>query len=116
MFKKIPTILKITTFGATGLHVILSFVAALQNCTLRELGFFFTVMGVLAFVSVVGVAFVHPLLVVGVLVLIMIPGMLMGYLTTIILRGSITMLFIAPLEFLYLTYDYFITHYIIFNL
>ena len=116
MLEKRLGILKITTFGATGLHIILSFVAALQNRTLRELGFFFTVMGVLAFISVVGAAFIHPLLVAGVLALIMIPGMLMGFLTTIILRGFIIMIFVAPLEFLYLLYEYFITHYTIFIL
>ena len=112
MIDNIPKFLKWTTIAAAGLHIILSFVAALQNCTLRELGFFFVVMGILALVSVVWAAFVHPLLMLEVLLGILIPGMLMGFLTTVILRATIVMLFVAPLNFFAMMWEYVITHYI----
>ena len=84
------------TLGTAALHVLLGLIAGLQNCPLRELGFFATVFGILAFICVIGAAMVHPLAMVGALLVIMLPGMLAAVLIRGILYGFLVMLFVAP--------------------
>ena len=50
----------------------------------------------MALISVVGAAFVHPLMVIPSLIGIVIPGMIAAVLISVVLMGTILMMFAAP--------------------
>lgn len=82
--------------ASAALHIFLGLIAGLQNCPIREFGIFFTILGIMALISVVGAAFVHPLMVIPSLIGIVVPGMIAAVLIRMVLMGTILMMFAAP--------------------
>lgn len=78
------------TLAAAALHCVLGFVAALQNCALRELGLFFTIMAILSLSAIVLTSFEGSFLtMIPALLLILVPGFVVRLATSIILYVTI---------------------------
>ncbi|MBR4878995.1 MAG: hypothetical protein IKU13_04120 [Clostridia bacterium] len=96
MSEKNKKLLLYLNIGTSGLHIFVGLIAGLQNCPIRELGVLFTVLGIMAFVSVIGAAFIHPLMVIPSLIGIIVPGMLAAVIVKIVLTGAILAMILAP--------------------
>ena len=96
MSEKNKNLLLYLNIGTSVLHIFLGLIAGLQNCPIRELGIIFTILGIMALVSVVGAAFVHPLMVIPSLISIIVPGMIAVVVVKIVLTGAILAMIAAP--------------------
>ncbi|MBE5956767.1 MAG: hypothetical protein E7253_09985 [Lachnospiraceae bacterium] len=101
MINKMITPLWYATLGASGLHLILGFMAGLSQHAIRDYGIFFTILGILSLFCVVAAAFVHPLLVIPSLAIIILPGMIISVVVRMILTGMLVMLIATPGIYLY---------------
>ena len=96
MSEKNKKLLMYLNIGTSALHIFVGLIAGLQNCPLRELGVLFTILGIMAFISVIGSAFVHPLMVIPSLIGIIVPGMIAAVVVKLVLAGSILVMIAAP--------------------
>lgn len=101
MIKKMSTPLWYATLGASGLHLILGFMAGLSKQPIRDYGIFFTILGILSLFCVVVTAFIHPLLVIPSLAIIILPGMIISVVVRMVLTGMLVMLIATPGMYFY---------------
>ena len=96
---KMLTLLVRCTLLTTCLHMILGFMAGLQNTPIRNFGIAFTILGVLALICVVWASFLSPWFMPLSLLVIVVPGMLMAVLVRMVLMGFLLTLFLSPVAF-----------------
>ena len=100
------------TMAAAALHIVMAFVSALSKTPVNEMGFFSVLLGILSLAAVVLSSMARPFLgSLAAVAVILIPGMLVGALTSMVLYGFLAGLVLGPLAYFAYLINYILANY-----